>query len=143
MKKPWKWVIAGTALVTAFLVAPVVVSFQLQTHALKEAAATATRFLGDLNAHDYEGAHALLDAPQQRAITVAALRAAEEQIEGKHGKPLGRVEVDEYNVDQGGTRARFFCDNAYAKESEPIHIVLMKTGAGWRVSEYRYDFSPA
>lgn len=142
MKKPWKWVIGGAALIVVSPVVYQAVSWELQIRALKEAAATATRFLGDLNAHDYAGAHLLLGAPQQRSITVAALRAAEEQIEGKHGKALGRVETDEYNVDQGGTRARFFCDNAYAKESEPIHVVLMRTDAGWRVSEYRYDFSP-
>jgi len=108
MKKPWKRVIVGAALVVVSATAYQTVSWELQIRALKEAAATATRFLGDLDAHEYEGAHALLGAPQQRAITMAALRAAEEQIERKHGKPLGRVEVDEYNVDRGGTRARFF-----------------------------------
>ena len=110
---------------------------------MQEAAATAKHFLGDLNAHDYVGAHALLDAPQQRVITVAAMQAVEEDIEKKHGRPLGPVGVDEYNLNQRLTRARFFCDNTYQKESEPIHIVLMKTAAGWRVSEYRYDFGPA
>lgn len=143
MKETRKWVMGGSVLVLVSLVANTAVSLRQRSHAVTEASATATRFLSDLNTHDYAGAYALLDARQQRALTVAAMQTAEEQIEKKHGKPLGRREVDEYHPNQRLTTITLSCSNIYQKESEPIRVVLTRTTDGWRVQEYRYDFSPA
>ena len=143
MRKPWKWVIAGAALLVALLVAPTVVSLQLRLRSRDEVAATATRFLSALDAHDYAGAHALLDTSQQQAITLGAMQRAEEDIEKKHGKPFGKPVVDEYHPNQDLTGVVLSCDNFYQNGGGPIRIVMAKTPGGWRVSEYHYDSSPA
>lgn len=139
MKNPWKWVITGTALVTALLV----VSLQLRSRAVGEAAATATSFLSALDSHNYAGAHDLLDAPQQQAVTPGAMQRAEEEMEKKHGEPLGKPLVDEYHPSQDLTSVTLSCDNSYQRGGDPIRVVMVKTALGWRVSEYRYDFGPA
>ena len=143
MKKPWKWVIVSLALLVVFVVASTAVSLQSRFHARDEAAATATRFLSALDAHDYTGAHTLLDVSQQQAITLSAMQKAEEDIEKKHGKTIGKPIVDEYHPSQDLTSVTLSCDNAYQRGGGPIRVVMAKTPDGWRVSEYRYDFSPA
>ncbi len=143
MKKPWRWVIAGSALLVVLVMASTAIPLQLRFHARDEAAATATRFLSALDGHDYAGAHALLDASQQEAVTLSAMRKAEEEIEKKHGRAVGKPAVDEYHPSQDLTRVSLSCDNAYQRGGGPIRVVMARTPGGWRVSEYRYDFSPA
>lgn len=143
MKKVWKQIIAGTVLLFVSLIIYEVVSLKVESLALEEAATTAKHFLEDLNTHDFAGAHTLLDTPQQRTITLAAMQVAEEQIEKKHGEPRGKPEVCEYNLNLHLTQARFFCCNDYQRDSEYIHVTLIKRTIGWRIREYRYDFGPA
>lgn len=71
------------------------------------------------------------------------MQSAEEDIEKKHGNPFGKPTVDEYHPNQDLTSVTLSCDNMYQRGGEPIRLVLTKTAAGWRVQEYRYDFSPA
>ena len=143
MKKAWKWITGGAVLLLVLLAFATAVSLRQRARAVAEASATATRFLSDLNAHDYRGAHALLDASQQRTLTVAAMRAAEERIESRYGRPFGKSAVDEWHPDRRLTRIALSCSNIYRKGIRPIRVVLIQTAGGWRVHEYRYDFSPA
>ena len=143
MKKPWEWIVAGAVLLVVLLVSSTVASLQLRSRAVGEASKAGTRFLSALDAHDYAGAHALLDTSQQQAVTLSAMQRAEEDIEKKHGKPLGNPVVDEYHPNQDLTSVTLSCDNAYQDGGGPIRVVMAKTPGGWRVSEYHYDFSPA
>ena len=80
LRKLWNRVIVGLFLLIVFLAAPTIVSLQLRSRAVSGAVATSIRFLSALDAHDYAGAYALLDAPPQRATTFDSMQRGEEDI---------------------------------------------------------------
>ena len=129
MKKPWKWVIAGSALLVVSVVAPTVVSLQSRFPRQRRGG-------GDRHPLFVRSGRARLRGRTRAAgrpttassITLSAMQKAEEEIEKKHGKPLGSpvwwTSITPATISASVTLS---CDNAYQRGGGPIRLVMAKT----------------
>ena len=142
MKKVWKWVIASVVVVLLFLVASEAMYVQRRGQVIKEADAAAHRFLVTLQDHQYTAAYGMLDAREKLQVSPASLRKELQSLEKPDGLDWVPPNCDEYHPNDSLTSV-VLSYSVELKGGMPMRIEMTQTPDGWRVSDYRFNESPA
>ena len=143
MKKTWRWAIAGVGLVLLSPVAYEAVYLQVRGQEVAEADATANHFLVSLQAHRYEAAYGLLDGQEEQKVLLSSMRKDFQALEKTHRLDWVATGCDEYHPDDNLNNVNFSYSVQFGQNTMPVQIDVTRTATGWRVSDYRFNESPA